>query len=237
MLQLEDGEINDYQLKMKNQWSVNDILTFKKLYDQKFAANPKEAKECLITIYEYRLSFEQSKVLNLSTIHKKGIDKFFSDSKKNRTIEELIPNHNELVSEMKLENYNNSKDQEIIQRINKIKNLYGTYMNKDITKENITEDLKASEDDLLAIIMSNLKKTANIILRDAQLYSLIILLGKDKNKGRIIQVFSGEGKTLIIQCLAAVLAFQGHKVDVLCAEKSIAKKDAKAARLVKFWKI
>ena len=229
MLQLEDGEINEYQLRMTNQWSFNDIMTFKPLYEKKYAQNPKEAKECLNTIYEYRLTFQEGRDLNLTNIHKKGIQKFFSDTKKNRTIEELIPNHNELVIEMKLENYDNSKDQEIIKRINKIKNLYKDYMNKEITKENITDNLKSSEDDLIAIVMSNLKKVANITLRDSQLYSLIILLGKDNDKGRIIQVFSGEGKTLIIQCLAAVLVFQGHKVDVICAERSIAKKDSKAA--------
>ena len=85
----------------------------------------------------------------------------------------------------------------------------------------ISEDLKSSEDDLIAIIMSNLKKVSNIKLRDSQLYSLIILLDKDKNKGRIIQVYTGEGKTLIILCLAAILVFQGHKVDVICSEKNI----------------
>ena len=229
MLQLEDGEINEYQLRMTNQWSVNDIMTFKPLYEKKFAQNPKEAKECLNTIYEYRLSFQEGRDLNLTNIHKKGINKFFSDTKKNRTIEELIPNHNELVIEMKLDNYDNSKDREIIKRINNIKSLCGDYMNKGITKENLTENLKSSEDDLIAIVMSNLKKVANITLRDSQLYSLIILLGKNNDKGRIIQVFSGEGKTLIIQCLAAVLALQGHKVDIICAEKSIVKKDSKAA--------
>jgi len=71
MLQLEDGEINEYQLRMTNQWSVNDIMTFKPLYEKKFAQNPKEAKECLNTIYEYRLSFQEGRDLNLTNIHKK----------------------------------------------------------------------------------------------------------------------------------------------------------------------
>ena len=229
MLQLEDGEINEYQLRMINQWSIDDVSSFKPIYQKKYSENSKEANECLNTIYEYRLSFEQSKVLNLSNIHEKGIKKFFSDSKKNRTIEELIPEHNEIVTEMKLENYNNSKDQEIINRINNIKKTYEKYINKEITKENISDDLKSNEDELIAIVMGNLKKVSNRTLRDSQLYSLILLLDKNKIKGRIIQVFSGEGKTLIIHCLAAILVFQGHKVDILCAEKNIAKKDAKIA--------
>ena len=229
MLQIGDEEINEYQLKKINQWSDNDILSFKTLYANKFSRNPKEAKECLNAIYEYRLSFNQSKDLNLSTIHKNGINEFFSGSKRKRTIEELISNHNELVAQMKLDNYNNSKDREIINRINKIKNLYKDYLNKEITKENIPENLKSSEDDLISIVMSNLQKVANITFKDSQIYSLIILLGKNKLQGRIIQVFSGEGKTLIIQSLAAILVLQGHKVDILVQEKTNAKNDAKEA--------
>ena len=229
MLQIGDGEINEYQLKKINQWPDNDILSFKTLYANKFSQNPKEAKECLNAIYEYKLSFDQSKDINLSTIQKNGINNFFSSSKKNRTIEELISYHNELVVQMNLENYDNNNDREIINRINKIKNLYKDYLNKEITKENIPENLKSSEDDLISIVMSNLEKVANITFRDSQIYSLIILLGKNKLKGRVIQVFSGEGKTLIIQCLAAILVLQGHKVDILVQEKSFAKNDAKAA--------
>ena len=232
MLQTDEGEINDYQLRILNQWSVNDVLTFTLLYKKKFSENPKEAKECLNTIYEYKLSYEESKELNLANLHKKGINKFFSDSKKNRTIEELIPTHNEFVIEMKLENYDNTKDDEIIKRINIIKKLCDEYMNKEITKENISEDIKGSEDILIAIVMSNLKKVCNIILRDSQLYSLIILLDKKEDKGRIIQVFSREGKTLIVHCLAAIFVLKGHQVDVICAETSIAKKDAKNAEKI-----
>ena len=232
MLQLPDGEINDYQLRIMNQWSINDVLTFTKLYKEKFIQNPKEAKECLNIIYEYKLSLAESKDLDFKNLHKKGIQKLFSESKKNRKIEELIPNHNELVIEMKLENYSNDKDEQIINRVNNIKNLYKSYMNQDINKENIPANLKNSEDDLIAIVMCNLKKSLNIILRDSQLYSLIILLGKNIDKGRIIQVFSGEGKTIITHCLAAVLVFQGHKVDIICGDPHIAKRDSKEAKKI-----
>ncbi len=135
MLQLEDGEINDYQLNIINQWSKSDIDAFASIYHKKFSSNPKEAKECLNTIYEYKLSFEQSKDLNLSNLHKKGIKKYFSDTKKDRTIEELIPYHNELITEMKLENYNNSKDKKTIDRINKIKNYVTNIQIKKLQKK------------------------------------------------------------------------------------------------------
>ena len=134
MLELPNGEINQYQLTMINQWSSTDISKFKSIYETKLSKNPKEAKECLNTIYEYRLSFNQSKDLDISKLHKAGIDKFSSNALKDRKIEDLLPSHNELILEKKLRNYNND-DKEIIKRVNNIKSLYTTYLSKILQKK------------------------------------------------------------------------------------------------------
>ena len=231
MLELPNGEINDYQLQMINQWTSDDITTFKSIYEKKYSSNPKEAKECLNTIYEYRLKFNQCSDLNISKLHKAGIEKFSSNALKNRKIEDLIPNHNELIQEKHLSNYTNN-DKEIIQRVNNIKNLYKLYINKDITKESISDNLKQKEDDLIAIAISTLKSANGIILRDSQIFSLIVLLNKKKEKGKIIQVFSGEGKTIITFCLAIVLVLKGHKVDIICYDEEYAKRDSKEAERI-----
>ena len=232
MLELPNGEINEYQLTMINQWSSEDISKFKSIYENKLSKNPKEAKECLNTIYEYRLSFNQSSDLNIPKLHKAGIDKFSSNALKDRKIEDLLPSHNELILEKKVRNYSNNDDKEIIKRVNNIKSLYTTYLSKNITKENITENIKNKEDDLIAIAMSTLKSTKNIILKDSQIYSLVILLNKKKDKGKIIQVFSGEGKTIITFCLAMVLVLKGHKVDIICYSPGLAKRDSKEAEKI-----
>ena len=161
MLKLPNGKINEYQLKMINQWSSENINSFKSIYEKKYASNPEEAKECLNTIYEYRLSFSQCSDLNVSKLHEFGIKKFSSNGLKNRKIEDLIKNHHELIQEKQLKNNSTLSDQEIIQRVNNIKTLYKTYLNKEITKENITEDLKSKEDNLIAIAMSTLKSSKN----------------------------------------------------------------------------
>ena len=233
MLELPNGEINDYQLQMINQWTSDDIAAFKSIYEKKYSSNPKEAKECLNTIYEYRLKFNQCSDLNISKLHKAGIDKFSSNVLKNRKIEDLIQNHNELIQEKQLRNYIN-KDKEITQRVNNIKNLYKSYINKDITKESINDDLKQKEkeDDLIAIAMSTLKSSKGIILRDSQIFSLIILLNKKDEKGKLIQVFSGEGKTIITFCLAIILVLKGHKVDIICYDEEFAKRDSKEAEKI-----
>ena len=232
MLKLPNGKINEYQLKMINQWSSENINSFKSIYEKKYASNPEEAKECLNTIYEYRLSFSQCSDLNVSKLHEFGIKKFSSNGLKNRKIEDLIKNHHELIQEKQLKNNSTLSDQEIIQRVNNIKTLYKTYLNKEITKENITEDLKSKEDNLIAIAMSTLKSSNQMILRDSQIYALLLLLSKKKDKGKIIQVFSGEGKTIITFCLAIVLVLKGHKVDIICYSSEYAKRDSKKAKQI-----
>ena len=130
MLELQNGEINTFQLKMINQWSSDDISKFKAIYEKKLSQNPKDAKECLNTIYEYRLSFNQSSDLNLSKLHKSGIDKLSSNALRDRKIEDIMTNHNELIKEKQLSNYSGGNDKEMIKRVNKIKNLYEEYLKK-----------------------------------------------------------------------------------------------------------
>ena len=232
MLELQNGEINTFQLKMINQWSSDDISKFKAIYEKKLSQNPKDAKECLNTIYEYRLSFNQSSDLNLSKLHKSGIDKLSSNALRDRKIEDIMTNHNELIKEKQLSNYSGGNDKEMIKRVNKIKNLYEEYLKKKITKEDITEELKSKDDDLIAIAMSTLYLVKNIKLKDSQIYSLLVLLTKNKDKGKIIQIFSGEGKTLITICMSIVLVLKGHKIDIICYDKSFVKRDSKEAEKI-----
>ena len=164
MLELCNGEINDYQLKMINQWTSDEISTFKSKYEKLSSKNSKEAKECLNTIYEYRLLFKETSDLNITKLHNKGIDKFHINLSKNRKIEELIKTHNELILEKELKNNAKENDNKIIQRVNNIKQLYKKYLNKDIKEENITEDLKSKDDNLIYIAMDTIKNTKDIIL-------------------------------------------------------------------------
>ena len=76
--------------------------------------------------------------------------------------------------------------------------------------------------------MSTLKSSNQMILRDSQIYALLLLLSKKKDKGKIIQVFSGEGKTIITFCLAIVLVLKGHKVDIICYSSEYAKRFKKS---------
>ena len=118
------------------------------------------------------------------------------------------------------------EDLEIIKRVNNIKQLSQNYFGQTITKDNISPELKSKDDDLIAIINNVVKEVKGYSLRDSQIYSLIILLKKKKNKGKIAQILTGEGKTLIINCLTIIMVLKGHKVDIITSNPILSKRDA-----------
>ena len=63
--------------------------------------------------------------------------------------------------------------------------------------------------------------------RDIQIIALLFFLFKDVNKGLIEQIYTGEGKTVIISFLATIKALEGKKVDILTSSCVLAERDAK----------
>lgn len=62
--------------------------------------------------------------------------------------------------------------------------------------------------------------------RDIQIIALLFFLFKEKNKGLIEQIYTGEGKTIIISFLATIKALEGKKVDILTSSCVLAERDA-----------
>lgn len=63
-------------------------------------------------------------------------------------------------------------------------------------------------------------------LRDTQKLSVLILLGNAKSS--LLQVSTGEGKSLIVVATAIIKALQGEKVDIITSSSVLAKRDALA---------
>ena len=63
-------------------------------------------------------------------------------------------------------------------------------------------------------------------LRDIQIIALLFFLYKDKNKGLIEQIYTGEGKTIIISSLSVIKALEGKKVDILTSSCVLAERDS-----------
>ena len=67
-------------------------------------------------------------------------------------------------------------------------------------------------------------------LRDAQLVSLLSVLLKNPNRNRLIEVKTGEGKTLIVTILSAYKALQGLKVDIVTSSPVLAQEGASESK-------
>ncbi len=80
-----------------------------------------------------------------------------------------------------------------------------------------------SQEEVLAVLRRAVELTHGFTPRATQLLSVLTLLNTPEKKGRLAQIYTGEGKSLIVAMLATVHALQSQKVDVLTtsAELSI----------------
>ena len=85
MLELQKNEVNYYQLYNRNKWSKEEILKFKEFEDNNFK-NENEFNECLNTIYEYNIPFNQINSFNNEKLHEIGIKNFSNRKTNDRNI-------------------------------------------------------------------------------------------------------------------------------------------------------
>ncbi|XP_055631323.1 uncharacterized protein LOC129771576 [Toxorhynchites rutilus septentrionalis] len=72
-----------------------------------------------------------------------------------------------------------------------------------------------SESEMVAVIKRAVEYCHKYSPRETQLLSLLILMNPTENKGRLSQINTGEGKSIIVAMLAVVLALRGNQVDVV----------------------
>lgn len=80
--------------------------------------------------------------------------------------------------------------------------------------------------------METLKSTvfSKFKVREIQLLSLVFFINKNKKMGRLLQINTGEGKSIIVQMMAAFHALQEKKVDIITSNNSLAERDAEDSR-------
>ena len=90
----------------------------------------------------------------------------------------------------------------------------------------------------IVILLSNyVQKTMAHFPRNNQLLTLVVLLtSKAAEKGSLLEVATGEGKSLIIAMFAAIQALRGNKVDIVTSSKVLARRDAEDEKLCRFYK-
>lgn len=78
-----------------------------------------------------------------------------------------------------------------------------------------TQGTIPSQAERIAVVMRAVALHHGFLPRDTQVLSLLTLLNTASNAGRLAQINTGEGKSLIVAMLAALHALQGTKVDVI----------------------
>jgi preprotein translocase subunit SecA len=112
-----------------------------------------------------------------------------------------------------------------------VKNKYQQWKNSDIQAINkwavaIKGRLGVSDDDICKTI-ATMDRAFNILtggyrLRDTQILAVLIFFHSQNNRGRLCQIKTGEGKTVIISLIAVIRALQGVTVDVITSNPILA---------------
>ncbi|EFA85914.1 helicase [Heterostelium album PN500] len=82
---------------------------------------------------------------------------------------------------------------------------------------------KLTLQDQISILVLSCQRSMNITIREIQLLSLILLIDKPQSSGRLLQINTGEGKSILIAMLAVHQALLGLQVDVITTTEELAK--------------
>ncbi|EAR86842.2 helicase carboxy-terminal domain protein (macronuclear) [Tetrahymena thermophila SB210] len=103
--------------------------------------------------------------------------------------------------------------------------LFGKYL--DGMNGQFLDDLKKRYPEIYYLIQSSkaLEKVSKMTPRSVQIVSCLLFLYKQKQKGRILQINTGEGKSITVAMIAATRCLMKDKVDVFTSNKELAKRD------------
>ena len=79
---------------------------------------------------------------------------------------------------------------------------------------------------ILGMISLAVNKIKGYFLRNTQLVAILLFISKQKDKGLIEEISTGEGKSCIISSLAIYFALKGKKVDIISSSYTLAQRDS-----------
>ena len=219
--------------KIKRNDNINDeILKYKDVVNnEKITSN--KIKNFMLKIKLYSKKKADKKYLEKNfLINSESKNNIIKLNNKIQIPLELINEINEVKLDQKLEedlksqiiNYNNEPN-----AINVNANIWIS-SNKNNIKKN------SFRGKVFSLFNSINKKITGYDIRPIQLISLLLLTKNEPKSGGIfLQINTGEGKSLIIQFLAAYLAILGNKVDIITSSSILAERDCEDEKIKKFY--
>jgi hypothetical protein len=124
-----------------------------------------------------------------------------------------------------------------------VKKNYEIWKNHDIFAINkMAQQIKGklkNSDNVICNTIALMDRVWNLLegfrLRNTQILTALIFFHNQNNQGRLCQIQTGEGKTIIVALLAVIRALQGHKVDVITSNPLLAADGVKETK--KFYSV
>ena len=204
-------------------WSHEDIAALKEKYDK--SIDKTKFLETVNVITDYKLRYEDIEHFDLEhdkdDVHHKAIESKVLIKTPEKTEDNVI---------QEVKDWNKHKDKEIQKVIDVYKKIKKNYASSSISKFD-KEKFKTlpknfftscSDDDAYNYIIKTIKLTKDYEPRSIQLIAALLLIEKNSSMNRILQILTGEGKTIIISIIAAYLVHKKHKVDIITSSEVLA---------------
>jgi len=218
------NEINDKnitEVKNKNEYE-DDKENNNRKEDE--SSEEKEKKENIID-NQTALNF----YLKISKKDASIDKKIEEETEENEFYEEI----KELNKDLKVEKINKIKNQiKQIKEVIKEKNFeldeqFQYWAENECSQMKFGENIDSDIAEVLGVISLAVYKEFNYHLRNAQLIAILMFLYKEKNKGLIEEIVTGEGKSIIIASLSIYFALRKKYVDIITSGYTLAQRDSK----------
>jgi len=92
------------------------------------------------------------------------------------------------------------------------------------------EFVRSKLPEIIAVVKRAIYLDSSFEPRSIQILSLLFILESKHNSGRLLQILTGEGKSIVVAMLAVIKALQGKYVDIITSSIVLAKRDANERR-------